>query len=1038
MPLLSPRVIAPLSECSSSVRVEGQITGAKVELFMTGHAGSIGGGTATWSDQDYPLGAGVTLTPGHTVQAQQSLGGETSPLGPGISVQKKPPTIGAVAFQSHLYQCGRCVWLVGAVPGAKVDLTVGGSPRGSTTSADGNARIGLSQQLNLGEMLVAQQTACGMTGPATNGPPPDPVPADPKRSLPPPTLPGPLKQCDPAVLVTDVFEGATVTIHRSAGPTESACFDATGLWFILSKPLMLNETVTAQQDYQRCEVFGKPTAPVKVGDIKPVPPPVVLAPLCASQASVTVSNYKPGALIEIFQNGVSLGRGQAPDQSSFDFPVPPLTGGDVVTATQTLCGIASVDSNGVIVDAAPFSMPTPQVPGPLFECGSVVRVQNLHIGARVYVFSTLLGAEIGDQQAFDTTVDVPVAPLLIKGDQIFAVQIGCGLTSHRSAPPQLVHPEPKLNVPQVVPPLDDCLSAVPVSQVIPGAFVDVYVNNAWRGTAAAGTTSIRVSISGRLHVNDFVTARQRLCGDTSEFGKRIGVLPSVAKDWPMYHHDPQHTGRVACSDINSSNVGHLTLAYPPIPLDGFAISVPAVVGGKIFVGSSLAPGAGPGGGTIYRIDLVTGNIEQSVPFPVAAGQGAEQGTGIGGTPAVVNGKVYFCVLDGTIHCLDTATFAPLWTTDLRHPDPTHNQPVNNPKAETWSSPLVVNGRVYVGAGEGEQGAFGFVYCLDANSGTVIWLFCTNQFEAHVENNPNAVPVTALTGGAIPAGCHGFTIGPDPLSRGASVWSSCAFHQALNRIYFGTGNPFPDSPLPNAPYSSGIVALDATSGDFKGFFQSAPGDSYRPDDSDIDVPAPPTVYGTPGQEVVAIAGKSGAAFLLDPATMNVLARRQLLPKDAAGNPLPNVDPHVGPGENLWGVFACAAVDPAFGRIYFGLGGYDGIDGPTTPFMRSCDWLTLADAWPIVKGTDTVTRYSTAHPPMYMTSEAGLSSPAIVNDVVLVSTSAPGLYAFSSADGLPLWTATGLPTGTGNPYSLGPAVYGNFVVVGTGSQLLVYRL
>ena len=147
----------------------------------------------------------------------------------------------------------------------------------------------------------------------------------------------------------------------------------------------------------------------------------------------------------------------------------------------------------------------------------------------------------------------------------------------------------------------------------------------------------------------------------------------------------------------------------------------------------------------------------------------------------------------------------------------------------------------------------------------------------MDNQPNVVPVTALTGGVIPAGCHGFTIGPDPQSKGASVGSSCAYHQALDRIYFGTGNPFPDMPLPDTPYSSGIVALDATSGAFKGFFQSAPADSYRPDDSDIDVPAPPTVYRTPGQDVVAIAGKSGAAFLLDPATMNVLARRQLLPK-----------------------------------------------------------------------------------------------------------------------------------------------------------------
>jgi outer membrane protein assembly factor BamB len=1037
-------VIGPLLECSGSVRVEGQITGASVELFMTGHAATIGGGTAGWSDQDYPLNAGVTLTPGHTVQARQSLDGETSPLGPGISVQKRPPSIGPLAFQSHLYQCGRCAWLVGAVPGAKVDLTVGGSPRGSGISPDGNARIGLSQQLGFGQILTAQQAACGMTGPTTNGPPPDPVPAGPKGGLPSPILPGPLKQCDPAVLVTGVFEGATVTITRSAGATESACFDATGLWFILNTPLTLNEMVTAQQDFPRCEVFGTPTAPIKVGDIRPIPPPLVVPPLCANQTSVTISNYKPGALIEIFQTGTSLGRGQAPDQTSFDFPVPALIGGDVVTATQTLCGIASVPSNAVPVDKAPAAMPTPHISGPLFECASIVRVQNLHVGARVYVFSTLLGAEIGDQQAFSPTVDVQVAPLLIAGDHIFAVQVGCGLTSHRSAPPQLVHKEPALNAPQVVAPLNDCMTAVPVTQVVPGALVDIYVNNGWRGSAAAGGTTIDVPISGRLQVGDFVTARQRLCEGVSEFGKRIGVVASTAKDWPLYHHDPQHTGLVACSDLTSATVGGLTLAYPAISLEGHAISVPAIVQGKVYVGSSLLDTGGPGGGTLYRIDLASGGIEQQFSFVTAPGQGSGQGeTGIACTPAVVGGRAFFSALDGNIRCVDATTFAPVWTTDLRHPTPAQNQPANNPLAETWSSPLVVNGRVYVGAGEGEKGALGFVYCLDASSGAVIWLFCTNQFVANADNKPNVVPSTALVGGTIPAGCVGFTVGPAPLSNGASVWSSCAYHPALNRIYFGTGNPNPDSPLPNTPYSSGIVALDAGNGDLKGFFQSAPGDSYRPADSDVDVPAPPTVYSTPGQDVVAIAGKNGAAVLLDPATLKVLARRQLLPKDGAGNALPNVDTHAGGDtENKSGVFACATIDPARGHIYFGLGGYEGVDAPTTPFMRACDWRTLVDAWPTVVGADTVTRYSTAHPPMYMTSQAGLSSPVVVNDVVLISTGAPGLtpglYAFSSADGVPLWSAPGLPAGTNNPYSLGPAVYGNFVVIGAGSELLVYRL
>ena len=52
MPLLGISVIGPLSECSTSVRVKGQITGATVEIFMTGHSGSIGGGVASAATAD--------------------------------------------------------------------------------------------------------------------------------------------------------------------------------------------------------------------------------------------------------------------------------------------------------------------------------------------------------------------------------------------------------------------------------------------------------------------------------------------------------------------------------------------------------------------------------------------------------------------------------------------------------------------------------------------------------------------------------------------------------------------------------------------------------------------------------------------------------------------------------------------------------------------------------------------------------------------------------------------------------------------------
>lgn len=1043
MPLLPPRVDGPLSECSSSVEVEGQVTGATVELYMTGYAGSIGGGVAAWSDQTFPLNGGVHLTAGATVQALQRQGANASGLGPGIVVQKKPPVIGPLAFQSHLYVCGTCLWLTGAVPGAKVDVDVLGVPRGSGISTDGNARLGLNPAIHPPDILTARQTACGAPGVLTIGPKPDPNPGAHERTLPSPTIQGPLQACDPAVLVTNVFEGATVTIHRTAGPPESACFDATGLWFILSTPLVLGEKVSASQAFPACKIQGASSPQLVVQPTIPVPPPTVIKPLCAGQTSVTLTDLKPGAQVEIFQSGVSLGIGQAPEQTTFDFPTPALLGGSSITATQTLCSHTSVASNAVPVDPAPANMPKPVVPGPLHECGAAVRVMNLHVGARVYVFSTILGGEIGDAQAFATTVDVGVAPLLIKGDHIFAIQIGCGLTSHQSAHTPVL-PAPALHIPVVGSPLNDCMTAVPVTQVVAGALVDVDVNKAWRGTATATATTVLVPISGRLKVGDQVTARQRLCTMISGFSeKETRVVHSEARNWPIYHHDAQHTGNAVCSDISRATVAGLAFRHTVV-LNGHVIAAPAIVDGKVFVGSSISSrGPGPYGGTLYRIDLATGMIERQFSFVTAPGQGAGQGeTGIGGTPAVVGGKAYFSCLDGQIRCVDANTFALLWATDLRNPSVTQNQPVSNPVAETWSSPLVANGKVYVGSGEGEAGAWGFVYCLDANTGKVLWLFSTNQFTNGVDNAPNVVP-SSTVGGAIPPGYVGFSVLPDPASKGSSVWSSCAFHAGLNRIFVGTGNAIPDVPLPDALYGSGLLALDASTGAFHGFFQPATSDCYRPNDVDADVPCPPTLFTRPAQEVVTFGSKMGAVYLIDPANLNVLARRQLLPKDGVGNPLPAVDSHVGPGENLWGVFASPAVDPVYQNVYYGLGGYGGVDATSTPFLRICDWNTLADSWPVVVGPDTVTRYSSAAPPMYVSSESGLSSPAVVNDLVFVSTGNPtagstSLYAFSTSNGLLRWSAPAFVAKTDNPYCLGPAIHGNFVVVGAGSQINIYSL
>jgi outer membrane protein assembly factor BamB len=514
---------------------------------------------------------------------------------------------------------------------------------------------------------------------------------------------------------------------------------------------------------------------------------------------------------------------------------------------------------------------------------------------------------------------------------------------------------------------------------------------------------------------------------------------SVSADWPMYHHDPEHTGIASGpSDISSTTVGRLSLRAA-VPLDGPVISIPTVAGGKVFVGSgNSSTAAGRSGGTLYRIDLATGAIEKTFTFDNPVTQtptgpvvgGSRQGyAGIGSSPAVVDGKIYFSGLDGKVYCLKSQTFDVVWIADLRNADAAHGQPVQHAvAAEGWSSPLVVNGRLYVGFGEGESDTFGFVYCLDAATGRVVWLFCTNRFTQAADNAPNVVPASAAAT-PLPAG---FTTQADPPMKGVSVWSSLAFDAGLNRVYVGTGNSTQGDfqPVPDAQYGSGVLALDATTGQFHGFFAVAARDNYRPLDSDVDVSSSPVVYTLNGRRVIALGCKNGSFFVLDADTMAVVARRQLLPYDATGNPFPNINPNAATeaAKNTFGVFGTAALHGGLGRLYIGLGGYNSsIDSATTPFLRVVDSGTLVDAW-ATSGTNPP-RYTLGSPPLYSTpGESGLSSPALVNDVVLASTTKPALYGFSAATGLLLWTADGLGDPAGGNFVVGPAVSGNFVVVG----------
>ena len=251
----------------------------------------------------------------------------------------------------------------------------------------------------------------------------------------------------------------------------------------------------------------------------------------------------------------------------------------------------------------------------------------------------------------------------------------------------------------------------------------------------------------------------------------------MSRDWWMYHGDLSHSGEATASDITTANVSSLELRHS-IDVPGSILSTPAIVDGCVFVGlANTLDVATQNGGQLLKIGLESGRTLARFEWAIPKDERDTHGfCGMGVTPAVAGGRVVFSAFNGRLYCLSESDLRLQWVTDLRYADPAHNQPVTNdfggpaPKAAGWSSPVVCGDRVYVGMGEGENPQlYGFVYCLDANTGDVIWIFCTCQFEPDRPNQPNELPADTVVDPPEPF----TTFKGEIAAKGASVWSSIA-------------------------------------------------------------------------------------------------------------------------------------------------------------------------------------------------------------------------------------------------------------------------
>ena len=165
-----------------------------------------------------------------------------------------------------------------------------------------------------------------------------------------------------------------------------------------------------------------------------------------------------------------------------------------------------------------------------------------------------------------------------------------------------------------------------------------------------------------------------------------------ASDWPMFHHDFRHTG--STTEKVSDDL-KLLWSYKT---GGGVGSSPAVVDGKVFVGSY--------DNKIYCLDADDGSYILSY----------KTGDGVSSSPAVADGKIFVGSTDGRIYCLDEDGCV-IWSYETRD--------------SFGSSPVVVNGKVFVG---GSGNIHGKIYCLNENTGKLIWRYTTGTW-GYVSSSP---------------------------------------------------------------------------------------------------------------------------------------------------------------------------------------------------------------------------------------------------------------------------------------------------------------
>jgi polyvinyl alcohol dehydrogenase (cytochrome) len=364
------------------------------------------------------------------------------------------------------------------------------------------------------------------------------------------------------------------------------------------------------------------------------------------------------------------------------------------------------------------------------------------------------------------------------------------------------------------------------------------------GRSAAERRAIAEAVTGKKLRNslDISPLPKAMCAATN----KAAFNPSSGPTWNGWagtgaantrFQDPRSAG------LTAVDVPKLKLKWAfGFPGDLQSNAQATIVGGRVFIGS-------PGGG-VYSISAASGCIH----WFYQASAGVRSAISVGR----VGGKdlAFFGDQTGNVYALDASTGAVVWK--ARADD--------MPITRISGSPTFYNGRLYVPAASGEEGAGsvptyecchfrGSVSAFDAATGKHLWKTYTIAEEPK-PTTKNKIG-TQLWG-----------------PSGAPVWASPAIDARRNALYVTTGDNYSE---PATDTSDAFVALDLETGKMLWHRQMTKDDAYvsacrLPDKTncpsvngpDFDFGASPILVNLPNGRRALVAGqKSGIVHALDP-------------------------------------------------------------------------------------------------------------------------------------------------------------------------------